>query len=43
MTWMETFKLLGVDLFVVMLLVLAALDGIKHALHTVWNESRKPR
>jgi hypothetical protein len=43
MTWMETFKLLGVDVFVVLLVVLAALDGIEHAVHTAWDESHKPR
>lgn len=37
MTWMETCRLLGVDLFVVMLVVVAALDRIEHVVHSAFR------
>ena len=37
MTWMETCRLLGVDLFVVMLIVVAALNGIERVVHSAFR------
>lgn len=43
MTWIETFRLLGVDLLAVLLLVVVALDGIDHVLHTTPDTKREQR
>ena len=40
MTWLETIDLLGLDLLAVMILVLAALDLVDHALHHAWLSTR---
>jgi hypothetical protein len=43
MTWMETFRLLGVDLLAVLLIVVVALDGVEHLVHAVHDSKRKHR
>jgi hypothetical protein len=43
MTWMETFRLLGVDLLAVLLLIMVAFDGIEHALPLTQDRKRKQR
>lgn len=45
MTWMETFRLLGLDLLAVMLVVFVGLEVVEHAVHSAWQtaHSRKPR
>jgi len=45
MTWMETFRLLGLDLLAFMLVALVGLDVVEHALHSAWQtaRSRRPR
>jgi hypothetical protein len=40
MSWMETFQLLGLDLLAVVLVVLAGLDLVEHALHSVRAKAR---
>jgi hypothetical protein len=41
MTWMETFRLLGVDMLAVLLLVVLVFDGIEHVVHThPWNKRK---
>jgi hypothetical protein len=40
MSWMETCQLLGLDLLAVMLVVLAGLGLLDHALHAVWATAR---
>jgi very-short-patch-repair endonuclease len=43
MTWMETFRLLGVDLLAVLLVVVVALDGVEHLVHSAHDSRRKHR
>ena len=43
MTWMETFRLLGVDMLAVLLLVVVALDGIEHLVHSAQESKHKHR
>ncbi len=43
MTWMETFQLLGVDLLAVLLIVVMALDGVEHLVHSADASKRKHR
>lgn len=43
MTWMETFRLLGVDMLAVLLLVVLVFDGVEHAVHTHQRTKRKHR
>ena len=40
MTWLETIDLLGLDLLALMILVLAALDRVDHAMHHAWLDTR---
>ena len=40
MTWMETFRLLGLDLLAVMVVVLVGLDVVEHAVHSAWEAAR---
>lgn len=43
MTWMETFRLLGVDMLAVLLLIVVVLDGVEHVAHThhwTWRKHR---
>lgn len=45
MSWMETFQLLGLDVIALMLMALALLNVVEHAVHTAWETAcaRKPR
>jgi hypothetical protein len=45
MTWMETIELLGLDVLAVMLMALALLNVVEHAVHSAWEtaRARKPR
>ena len=45
MSWMETFQLLGLDVIALILMALALLNVVKHAVHTAWAtaRARKPR
>jgi hypothetical protein len=43
MTWMETFRLLGVDMLAALLLVVLVFDGVEHVVHTRPWSRRKPR
>jgi hypothetical protein len=43
MTWMETFRLLGVDLLAVLLLVVVVFDGVEHVVTTHPWTKRKQR
>lgn len=43
MTWMETFRLLGIDLLAVLLLVVVAFDGIEHVMNSTHDRTRKHR
>jgi hypothetical protein len=45
MTWMETIELLGLDVLAVMLMALALLNVVEHAVHSAWEtvSARKPR
>jgi hypothetical protein len=40
MSWMETFRLLGLDLLAVMLVVLVGLDLVEHAVHSARATAR---
>jgi hypothetical protein len=40
MTWLETIRLLGLDLLAGMILILLALDLLEHALHSAWQAAR---
>jgi hypothetical protein len=42
MTWLETIRLLGVDLLAVLLLAVVVLDLLEHGVHSVL-ESRRTR
>jgi hypothetical protein len=37
MTWMETFRLLGLDLLAFVLIALVGLDVVEHAVHSAWE------
>ncbi|HEX9207867.1 MAG TPA: hypothetical protein VF851_06500 [Steroidobacteraceae bacterium] len=41
MTWLETFKLLGLDLLAVLILALVVLEGVDHAVHHAWLATRE--
>jgi hypothetical protein len=43
MTWMETFRLLGVDMLAVLLLFVVVLDGVEHLVHSAHDSKRKHR
>lgn len=45
MSWMETIQLLGLDVIAFILLALALLNVVEHAVHTAWEAAgaRKPR
>ena len=43
MTWMETIRLLGVDLLAVLLIVVVALDRVEHLVHLAGDSKRKHR
>ncbi len=40
MSWMETCQLLGLDVIAFMLLALALLNVIEHAVHAAWEAAR---
>ncbi len=40
MSWMETFQLLGLDVLAVILLALALLNVVEHAVHSAWETAR---
>ena len=44
MTWMETIRLLGLDVLALVLMALVVLDVLEHAIHTAWMtvRSRQP-
>ena len=42
MTWMETFRLLGVDMLAVLLLVVLVFDGVEHVVTThSWTKRKE--
>jgi hypothetical protein len=41
MTWLETFKLLGLDLLAALILALVVLEGVDHAVHHAWLATRE--
>jgi hypothetical protein len=45
MSWTETFQLLGLDVIALILLALALLNFVEHAVQTAWEtaRARKPR
>ena len=43
MTWMETFRLLGVDMLAVLLIFVVVLDGVEHLVHSADDSKRKHR
>jgi hypothetical protein len=43
MSWMETFRLLGVDMLAVLLLLVLVFDGVEHVVHTHPWTKRKQR
>jgi hypothetical protein len=43
MTWMETFRLLGLDLLAFVLIALVGLDVVEHAVHSAWETARSRR
>jgi hypothetical protein len=43
MTFIETCQLLGVDMFILLLLVVALLDKLEHAAHSAWHIGHKDR
>jgi hypothetical protein len=40
MSWMETVRLLGLDLLCLMLMALVVFDVVEHALHSAWVTAR---
>jgi hypothetical protein len=40
MSWMETIQLLGLDVLAFILMVLALLNVVEHAVHTAWETAR---
>jgi hypothetical protein len=43
MTFIETCQLLGVDMFILLLLVVALLDKLEHAVHSACHIGHKDR
>jgi len=43
MTWMETFRLLGVDMLAALLVFVVALDAVEHLVHSAHDSKRKHR
>jgi hypothetical protein len=42
MTWMETFRLLGVDMLAVLLLLVLVFDGVEHVVQArPWTKRRQ--